>query len=332
MPIGPALPPGFRNGSEEDGPIGPSLPRMASVSSSDPIGPSIGPTMGPSRPPPSRDANYLDDDFGPANPPVGPSRPNPPIGQSLGPSLALQSSHVESDSDDDFGPSLPPGFGPTVKGPTMPVGPPSEDEEDDFVIGPLPPIATTAEEEEDRILAEFERREERMKLKLSGVDVDGEHKIEREEWMTELPSLRQGNQVIGATTFRKNGVIAAESGRSEWTKTPNSATSNLNSKERRVEDGKRIQFLADLHKNERQEKELAKAKRDSESLMESHQRKMRKIEKEERKKPGYKKERVAFDREKDMQGSIIDDAKRKQLLKKTMALDNRFGAGHSKFL
>ena len=71
----------------------------------------------------------------------------------------------------------------------------------------------------------------------------------------------KGNQVIGATTFRKNGVIAAESGRSEWTKTPNSATANLNSKERRVEDGKRIQFLADLHKNEQQEKELAKAKR-----------------------------------------------------------------------
>lgn len=66
--------------------------------------------------------------------------------------------------------------------------------------------------------------------------------------------------------------------------------------------------------------------------MNTHQKKMRKKEKEERNLPGYKKERVAFDKEKDMQGSIIDDAKRKQLLKKQMGLDNRFGAGNSKFL
>ena len=57
-------------------------------------------------------------------------------------------------------------------------------------MGPLPP-SFNEEESEERILAEFERREERMKLKLSGVDVDGEHKLEREEWMTELPGLRQ---------------------------------------------------------------------------------------------------------------------------------------------
>ena len=72
--------------------------------------------------------------------------------------------------------------------------------------------------------------------------------------------------------------------------------------------------------------------RESESLMESHQKKMRKKEKEERNKPGHQKMRVAFNREQDMQGSIIDDAKRKQLLKKTMKLDNRFSAGNSKFL
>ena len=193
MPIGPALPPGFRACSDEDAPIGPSLPGTATVSSSDSIGPSIGPTMGPSGPPPSTDVNCenSDDEFGPAIPPVGPSLPHTSIGSKMGPSLPTQASHGESDSDDDFGPSLPPGFGPVVKGPTMPVAPLAEDEEDDFVIGPLPPTTNTAEEEEDRILAEFERREERMRLKLSGVDVDGERKIEREEWMTELPSLRQ---------------------------------------------------------------------------------------------------------------------------------------------
>ena len=44
------------------------------------------------------------------------------------------------------------------------------------------------------------------------------------------------------------------------------------------------------------------------------------------------KERVAFDHKRDMQGSIIDDAKRKAMLKKTMGLENKFSSGNSKFL
>ena len=59
------------------------------------------------------------------------------------------------------------------------------------VVGPMPPSMMSQEETEEHIEAEFNRREERMKLKLSGVDVDGENKLQREEWMTELPSLRQ---------------------------------------------------------------------------------------------------------------------------------------------
>ena len=55
-------------------------------------------------------------------------------------------------------------------------------------VGPMPPTQND-EDEEDRIMSEFERREERMKQKLSGNDPDAKP-IEREEWMTELPSIR----------------------------------------------------------------------------------------------------------------------------------------------
>ena len=64
-------------------------------------------------------------------------------------------------------------------------------------------------------------------------------------------------------------------------------------------------------------------------MLQAHQRK---LEEEAGKNPSGPKERVAFDRERDMQGSIIDEAKRKALLKKQMGLGNRFATGASKFL
>ena len=66
--------------------------------------------------------------------------------------------------------------------------------------------------------------------------------------------------------------------------------------------------------------------RNQESLLSTH---MKKMESEEKKSTGPK-ERVAFDHKRDMQGSIIDDAKRKAMLKSNMGLNNKFAAG--KFL
>ena len=83
------------------------------------------------------------------------------------PSLPLSAYANYSDDESDSEPG-----GPAV-GPT---------------VGPMPP-AFNDEDEEDRIMSEFERREERMKQKLSGNDPDAKP-VEREEWMTELPSIR----------------------------------------------------------------------------------------------------------------------------------------------
>lgn len=68
--------------------------------------------------------------------------------------------------------------------------------------------------------------------------------------------------------------------------------------------------------------------RNQESLLESHMKKQEAIKSKET----GPKERVAFDHKRDMQGSIIDDAKRKAMLKKTMGLENKFSSGNSKFL
>ena len=63
-------------------------------------------------------------------------------------------------------------------------------------------------------------------------------------------------------------------------------------------------------------------------MLETH---MKKMEKEKTKAgPSGPKERVAFDHKRDMQGSIIDDAKRKAMLKSNMGLGNKFAPG--KFL
>lgn len=348
MPIGPSLPPGFSTNAsssdEDDKQVGPSMPPHHKSQ----VGPSLPSQkkhrVGPTMPGPALPQNDSDDEY------CGPSLP-PSLRLAAGPPAG----NPDSSDDDMAGPALPPGmraggagdsdedFGPTVqtgviKGPTMPpanmqYSESSESEEE--MVGPMPPSQMTEEEQTRFVLDEFQRREERMKLKLSGVDVDGEHKLEREEWMTELPNLRQGNQVIGATTFRKNGVAAAEAGRSEWTKTPNAGKANMNTRERKVDEQKAIDYIASMEKNKKEEKALRALKRNNESLMATHSKKMDKKEKEAKNLPGYKKERVAFDKIKDMQGSIIDDAKRKALLRKTAGLggDNgRFASGHSKFL
>jgi len=265
--IGPALPPGLRNDSN----IGPTLPPNLNKSQSDSdddIGPALPPglskkshAIGPAMPPSFKKSDYDDDDIGPALPPtVRPSMP------------PVSSTQENDESDDDFGPSLPPSAGPARKGPTMPTLPMSayatynENDSDSEetapmvgpTVGPMPPTQND-EDEEDRIMSEFERREERMKQKLSGNDPDAKP-IEREEWMTELPSIRTGNAIVGATTFRKNAVAAADAGRSEWTRTPN--TGKISKKEQKMEENRKIQYMAEYEKNRKQAEILNKEKKE----------------------------------------------------------------------
>jgi len=84
--------------------------------------------------------------------------------------------------------------------------------------------------------------------------------------------------------------------------------------------------LAEWERDQKQREKMKTLKRNQESMLSTH---MKKMESEEKKSTGPK-ERVAFDHKRDMQGSIIDDAKRKAMLKSNMGLNNKFAAG--KFL
>ena len=69
----------------------------------------------------------------------------------------------------------------------------------------------------------------------------------------------QGNAIVGATTFRKNAVAAADAGRSEWTRTPN--TGKISKKEQKMEENRKIQYMAEYEKNRKQAEILNKEKR-----------------------------------------------------------------------
>ena len=54
-------------------------------------------------------------------------------------------------------------------------------------------------------------------------------------------------------------MVAAEAGRSEWTRTPN--TGKVSKKEQKNEDNRKIQYMAEYEKNMKQAEILQKQKR-----------------------------------------------------------------------
>lgn len=84
------------------------------------------------------------------------------LGPALPPGFKIQSEDEEGENDDSrgfLGPALPPGYKPDLS---------SSDEGDDDVIGPMPSKGAA----QDSVALDFERRAQRMKDKLTGVDVN----------------------------------------------------------------------------------------------------------------------------------------------------------------
>lgn len=84
------------------------------------------------------------------------------LGPALPPGFKIQAADEEEGNDDSrgiLGPALPPGYTPDLSS--------SDEEDDDDVIGPMPAMGAA----QDSVALDFERRAQRMKDKLTGVDV-----------------------------------------------------------------------------------------------------------------------------------------------------------------
>ncbi|KAG7481752.1 hypothetical protein JOB18_003990 [Solea senegalensis] len=337
-PIGPALPPMFRNeesdedSDDENGFAGPALPpgykRGEASSSSDESEQEVSVKRAKTSHNKEEEKSKISDDdddgfFGPALPPgfkkqqSSPERP-PVLGPALPPGFRRASHDDDDNSDGKDGESFP--------GPALPPGyqaqPSSSEGEEEDVFGPMPakgPIIHS-------VAQDFERRAKRMKDKLTGADETPEV-VTRETWMTELPPELQ-HIGLGARTFKKKSGPENKD-RSIWTDTPAD-------RERKVQERLEAKKKGEKEKDSVPQiphKDLEMAEKVSqyndskraESLMSLHSKKLKEKEKEKADAPV---ERRPFDRDEDLQVNRFDEAQKQRLLKKSQELNTRFS--HSK--
>ncbi|MXQ84687.1 hypothetical protein E5288_WYG016668 [Bos mutus] len=292
--IGPALPPGFKaGGSAEDeerdsSPVaGPALPpnyKSSSSESSDSDEDSSSLSEEGNQEseeddtgPPARSVRF----FGPALPPgfkkQDDSPPRPMIGPALPPGF-LKSTQKSDEGRSDPG-QVSSDFNSEKE---------TDSSEEEDIVGPMPakgPVNSS-------VTAEFEKRAQRMKEKLTKGDDGSSKPITRESWMTELPPEMK-DFGLGPRTFKRR-ADGKSGDRSVWTDTPAD-------RERKAKESKR-----------------------SESLMDIHHKKLKNKAAEDKNKP---QERIPFDRDTDLKVHRFDEAQKKALIKKSRELNSRFSHG-----
>lgn len=304
--FGPALPPGYqkREKSREEPPLlGPALPPGFIKQDEDEDGAKddTGGFSGPALP-----SEYRKQDKSPERRPSA-------VGPALPPGFKRQDEDEKEDASGLLGPALPPGYTPDLS---------SSEEDDDYVIGPMPSKGPF----QDSVALDFERRAQKMKDKLTGVDT-GPEVVSRETWMTELPPELQ-HVGLEARTFKKRSGPENKD-RSIWTDTP--AERERKARERQEAKEKGESAKDDGPRLPPKELEMAEkvskyneSKR-GESLISLHTKKMKRKAEEDANKPV---ERKPFDRDLDLQVNRFDEAQKKALLKKSQELNTRFS--HSK--
>merc|ERR1712029_166996 len=204
-----------------------------------------------------------------------------------------------------------------------------DDSSDDDFVGPKITEKTT-ELNRESIEQELEMRAKRMKDKLDGKnDVE----VKRESWMLELPEEKANRFGLGARQFSRKGVSERGGDKSAWTDTPAD-------KERKMlqgDDGKdEPETVVDIAARLRDEKMAKvskdlKQKRGADSLMDMHEKKLKK-DKKKKEESGEALERRPFDRDVDLKANAFDNAMKKNMLKAAAKIDNRFSSGSQKFL
>ncbi|KRY43451.1 GPALPP motifs-containing protein 1 [Trichinella spiralis] len=215
---------------------------------------------------------------------------------------------ASNDNDDDgkedvrYGPALPPDFVPENV---------EEEDSNDELIGPsLSDIVSAKEHDEDYFIRLAQIRQANSACEKQG-------KL-RESWMTELPPALKSFG-LGARAFRKHDVVDSSEDRSVWTDTPN--TEKLSDVERKRHHR---QLKAVKRTDEMIDAALAKHDRlSSPSLLDLH--KKRKIQ--EKSSTGNLRERIPFDREKDMKLPTRSAVNQGDLLERLGTLTGRFSNG-----
>ncbi|KZO99646.1 hypothetical protein CALVIDRAFT_560987 [Calocera viscosa TUFC12733] len=362
--IGPQLPPHLlrRNGDEreeeeqEAGPsVGPAMPAHLlnrrdqedeDEDDADDLGPALPPDLATKRFKPQRsdDDEERSSGIGPSLPPHLQRRPTVP------------SQPVEESDEDDYMPALPPDLhksetrsGSTmtgsasapprrVMGPSFPTGPPSDSEDDE--IGPLPPTVDDLAHEKsgvEEFLERERRREEQAKQAAEP------KKLQRDAWMLAPPSSSELLGNLDPTRLRSKRTLGGGSAKSGgekegielWTETPQERLERL--KAEVTGKRKRAGDKADMSAEEMAERER-KRRRDEEierrvqehnkrsertsSLLDMHASNAKGDKKD-------KKDEMIWDHERDMSlgGRLMDDGKRKDIIKDARGLGGRFERG-----
>lgn len=223
-------------------------------------------------------------------------------------------------------------------------------DDDDNMIGPLPASAEMSERD-----LELEKR--KIEIKLQQLDrraqaVTSQDMRHREEWMLELPEVKHvADMGLTSRQFRKNNRPDF-SDRSSWTKTPNDQHKPKTHEKHKSDDDKRreLEVRRRDEEQERQAKEHKKIHKRDKTLLEIHEKKLKKekvilmrnlIEKDlnshkfvclQKKQKDEKKERRPFNRDSDLSANKFDAARKKAVCKKAQLLDSRFSSGNKKYL
>ncbi|XP_012149368.2 uncharacterized protein LOC100876447 [Megachile rotundata] len=192
--------------------------------------------------------------------------------------------------------------------------------ENDDAIGPLPvdhPALKT-----NYVYKQLEQRA--LEIQKEQKDEDDNTLNQREEWMTELPSVQVNNLGLTSRKFRKKSGPDM-SDRSCWTDTP--AKKAVKQKQ---QEGKTLYDTSTIALVEESfEVNSGESKRQEKSLLEIHQSKLRKKKKKEEKKAKLSGGTVRrpFDRDIDLQINRFDQAQRNAVINKAQYLDDRFSRG-----
>ncbi|XP_021919229.1 GPALPP motifs-containing protein 1-like isoform X2 [Zootermopsis nevadensis] len=266
---------------------------------------------------------------------------------NLGADVSHEEAYGDGPQDEMYGPALPPGlkvrpssFIQDVKtsrgvlGPCLPpavhLSYPVDDgssDSDADVVGPIfaPEGIGNATYLQDQI----DDRALRMKRKLAGKD--GNHDcgpVKRESWMLELPPDRAASFGLGPRQFRARAK--PESGdRSVWTDTPADRLQKKHTPREKSGPVDKLELAAVEERDKEMQHLVEKhsGKKRQESLLEAHQKELKKI-----KKGGKHEERRPFDRSVDLQANRFDEAQKKAIFKKAALLNDRFSSGQRKFL